>query len=77
LARITQPASRSRAVGGASSAAGTSSVAAVPSGMGTPREAMFSLIVTGTPSSADSGCPARQRAWLARAAARAASGSKA
>ena len=58
-------------------AAGTSVVAALPSGIGTPRVAMFSLIVTGTPSSADAarrrasalGCraPCRQRARRHRA----------
>ena len=51
LATITAPASRNRAAGGASAAAGTSKVAAQPSGTGTPRVAMFSLTVTGTPSS--------------------------
>jgi hypothetical protein len=77
LPSITAPASRSRAVGGASSGAGTSSVAAVPSGIGTPRVAMFSLIVTGTPSIALSGVPACQRASDRAAIASAPSGSKA
>ena len=40
-----------------------------------PRVAMFSLSVPGTPSSGDSGAPASQRVWLARAWASAASGS--
>lgn len=48
----------------------------VPSGTGTPRVAMFSWIVTGTPSSAPCGspfAPFSQRASLAFAAASAAS----
>ena len=72
LARTIAPASRTRAEAGASDAAGTSSVAAVPSGTGTPRVAMFSLMVTGTPSSAPCGEPFRQRASDSRAALRAA-----
>ncbi len=60
--------------------AGAESPAALPSGSGSPRVAMFSLTVQGTPSSADSGWPARQRRSLAPAAAStaasAASGSK-
>src|SRR5258708_36953669 len=71
LPRITQPASRTRAAGGASAAAGTSSVAAVPSGDGTPAVATFSLIVMGTPSSALRGSPAVQRAAEAAASPRA------
>ena len=72
LARITAPASRTRAAAGASAAAGTSWVAAVPSGTGTPLVAMFSLMVMGTPSSAPLGLallPARLRrlGFLARA----------
>ena len=67
LPSSTQPASRSRAAGGASSAAGTSTVAAVPAGRGTPLVAMFSLSVSGTPSRGDSAWPARQRASLSRA----------
>ena len=77
LARSTAPASRRRAAGGPSSAAGRSVVAAVPSGSGKPRVAMFSLMVTGTPSSGPSGAPSRQRASEAAAWASAASGSAA
>src|SRR5215204_1512486 len=62
LPRRTQPASRSRAVGGASAALGVMSPEAVPTGVGRPLTAMLSLIVIGTPSSALSGAPARQRA---------------
>ncbi|MOA28599.1 hypothetical protein D3C78_1495520 [compost metagenome] len=81
LPSSTAPASRMRAAGGASAAAGVRSVAAVPSGTGTPRVAMFSLMVDGTPSSvwppADSGSPFIQRASEARAIASAPSGSSA
>src|ERR1700675_4411313 len=69
LPRRTQPASRSRAVGGASDALGVMSPAAVPTGVGKPLTAMLSLMVTGTPSSAESGAPARQRASDAAACA--------
>ena len=55
LEKITAPASRSRAEGGASAAAGTSLVVAAPSGTGVPLVAMFSLIVVGTPSSGPAG----------------------
>ena len=61
LPRRTQPASRSRAVGGASAALGVMSPEAVPTGVGKPLTAMLSLMVTGTPSSALSGVPVRQR----------------
>src|SRR5436305_7567218 len=67
--KITAPASRRRATGGASSGASLSVVASVPSGTGTPFEAMFSLTVTGTPSIGLSARPSRQRASDARAAA--------
>src|SRR5450631_2274622 len=77
LEKITAPASRSRAAGGASAAAGTSVVVAAPSGTGTPRVAMLSLIVTGTPSSGPVGSPFCQRSVDAFAVARAPSGSKA
>ncbi len=77
LAKITAPASRRRAAGGASTGLGaTSRRAAVPSGIGTPRVAMFSFTVAGTPSRA-SAAPRIQRASDSRAAARAASGAKA
>src|SRR5712692_8682226 len=63
LPRITQPASRSRAAGGASAACpGASSLARVPIGDGSPRVQMFSLMVSGTPSSGERAVPARQRA---------------
>src|SRR5438309_1566286 len=48
LARITPPCSRTRAAGGASAVAGTSSVAAVPRGVGSPRVAMLFLMATVT-----------------------------
>ena len=67
LATSTAPASLSRAAAGASRGAGARVVAADPSGLGTPAVAMFSLIVTGTPSSGLSGSPARQRASAATA----------
>ena len=68
------PASRSRAAGGASAGAGASSLAAVPSGVGSPRVAMLSLIVDGTPSSGPIGSPFAQRASEARASLSARSG---
>ncbi len=70
--RKTAPAARMRAAGGASSVRGVMSLTAVPKGMGTPRVAMFSLMVIGTPSSDTpftvSGSPRRQRSSDARAA---------
>jgi hypothetical protein len=66
---MTAPDSRIRAAGGASFAAGTSRLAAVPTGTGVPRVAMFSLIIDGTPSIGPSGSPFSQRASEARAAA--------
>src|SRR5471032_241624 len=77
LEKITAPASRKRAAGGASAAAGTSLTEAAPSGTGTPLVAMLSLIVAGTPSSGPVGLPFCQRSLDAFAAARAPSGSKA
>src|SRR4051794_7709694 len=77
LEKITAPASRSRAAGGASTVEGTSFVAAAPSGTGTPLVAMLSLIVAGTPSSAPTGSPLCQRSVEAFAMARAPSGSNA
>ena len=74
LQTMTAPASFKRAAGGASALAGVRSVARVPSGTGSPWVAMFSLIVTGTPSSAPQGALERQRVSLARACARASSG---
>src|SRR4051794_31072525 len=75
--KIPAPASRNRAAGGASTAAGTSLVVAAPSGTGTPLVAMLSLIVTGTPSSGPAGSPFCQRSVEALAAARPPSGSNA
>jgi hypothetical protein len=49
-------------------------VAAVPAGIGSPRVAMFSLMVAGTPSSGPRGSPRSQRASEARACSSAASG---
>src|SRR6202161_3170251 len=77
LEKITAPASRNRAAGGASAAAGASVVVAAPSGTGTPLVAILSLIVTGTPSSEPVGSPLCQRSVDAFATARAPSGSKA
>src|ERR1019366_749406 len=77
LEKITAPASRSRAAGGASAKAGTSLVVAAPSGTGTPLVAIFSLIVAGTPSSGPDGWPFCQRSVDAFAVARAPSGSNA
>ncbi len=69
------PASRKRAGGGASCGIGVNGIAAVPSGIGTPFDAMFSLTVTGTPSSGPTGAPLAQRSVEATASFRAASGS--
>src|SRR4051812_9544093 len=77
LEKITAPASRNRAAGGASAAAGTSLVVAAPSGTGVPLVAMFSLMVAGTPSSGPIGTPLCQRSVDALATARAPSGSNA
>src|SRR5438552_2456608 len=77
LEKINAPASRNRAAGGASAAAGTSIVVAAPSGTGTPLVAIFSLIVAGTPSSGPMGSPFCQRSVEAFAVARAPSGSNA
>jgi hypothetical protein len=75
LEKMIAPASRNRAVGGASCAAGTSGIAAVPSGTGTPFEAMFSFTVTGTPSSGPIGAPFAQRSSRRRLRCARASGS--
>src|SRR6185437_10516191 len=77
LEKITAPASRNRAAGGASAAAGVNWLVAVPSGAGTPLVAMLSLIVTGTPSSWPMHRPCCQRSVDALAVARAPSGSNA
>src|ERR1700722_11530425 len=77
LEKITAPASRRRAAGGASAVAGTSLTEAAPSGTGTPLVAMLSLMVTGTPSRAPIGAPFCQRSVAAFATGRAPSGSKA
>src|SRR3979411_1117957 len=77
LEKITAPASRNRAAGGATAAAGTSLVVAAPSGIGTPLVSMLSLIVAGTPSSKPIGSPFCQRSVDAFAVARAPSGSNA
>src|SRR6266849_5901569 len=62
LPMMTQPASRTRADGGASAAAGVMSPAAVPTGVANPFTGILSLMVIGTPSSALDGVPARHRA---------------
>ena len=67
LATSTAPASFSRAAAGASRGAGARTVACEPSGEATPVVAMFSLSVTGTPSSGLSGSPARHRSSAALA----------
>src|SRR6202521_5074227 len=77
LEKITAPASRRRAAGGASADDGTRAGVAAPSGIGTPLVAMLSLIVTGTPSSRPTGSPLCQRSVDALAVARAPSGSNA
>src|ERR1700693_3438980 len=77
LEKMTAPASRRRAAGGASAGAGAGAVGAAPSGTGTPLVAMLSLTVTGTPSSSPIGSPLCQRSVEAFAAARAPSGSNA
>src|ERR1700716_218829 len=77
LEKITAPASRNRAAGGASTGDGTSLTLAAPSGTGTPLVAILSLIVTGTPSSGPVGSPFCQRSVDAFAVARAPSGSNA
>src|ERR1700728_71924 len=77
LEKITAPASRDRAAGGASTAARVSGWVAAPSGTGTPLVAMLSLIVTGAPSSTPMHWPCCQRSVDALAVARAPSGSKA
>src|ERR1700753_3287078 len=61
LPTSTAPASLSRAATGASRGDGEGVVAADPSGDGTLAVVMFSLIVTGTPSSGLSGSPALHR----------------
>ncbi len=75
LASSTPPASRVRAAGGASATAGFSGSAAQPSGTAVPSVAIFSLIVSGTPSMGPAGSPFDQRASEAFAETRAASGS--
>src|ERR1700693_4342597 len=75
LEKITAPASRKRATGGASTGEGTSLTLAAPSGTGWPLVAILSLMVTGTPSSGLVGSPLRQRSVEALALARAPSGS--
>src|SRR5436305_4684344 len=77
LEKITAPASRTAAIGGASTGEGTSLPLAAPSGTGTPFSAILSLIVTGTPSSGPIASPFCQRCVDALAVARAPSGSKA
>ncbi len=73
LPRMTAPASLSRATAGESSVSGAFSVKCEPRLVGNPRSSIKSLIVAGTPSTGDSGCPARQRPSDSRAAARATS----
>src|SRR3979411_2974565 len=77
LEKITAPASRKRAAGGASAAAGPSLGGAAPRGTRTPFGAWFSLMGTGTPSSGPAGSPFCQRSVEAFAVASAPSGSNA
>src|SRR4051794_13534186 len=74
--RTTPPDSRSRAVTGASMSGTTGTTPAVPQGIGTPLRAMFSLRVTGTPSTGPRGTLAAQRCSLACASLRDSSGSR-
>ena len=74
LANRIAPASLRRAAGGASASAGVMSLAAVPTGVGSPLVAMLSLTVTGTPSSGPIGSALIQRASEARASFSARSG---
>ena len=70
----TAPASRSRAVAGAStSQAWSGSTVRLPRRVGQPRVRMRSLIEVGTPSSGPTGSPCRQRTSLAAAEAMASS----
>ena len=71
------PAARSRATGSSSRDGTTSRKSGLPQAQGRPATVMLSLIVTATPSSGESGTPARQRASLACAAARAPASSRA
>src|SRR5215472_13207727 len=71
LPSTTQPASLTRAAGGASAVAGVKSPAAVPIGVGAPAVAILSLMVIGTPSSGLRAAPLRQRASDAAACIRA------
>ena len=74
LPRITAPASRRRAVAGASTSHGPAgSTVREPRSVGQPRARIRSLIDTGTPSSSPHGAWRCQRASLARAAASASS----
>ena len=76
LPRITAPASRSRAVAGASTShACFGSTVREPRKVGQPLARIRSLIETGTPSSSPSGAPDFQRLSLAAAEASAESGS--
>ena len=77
LPRITAPASRRRAVAGASTSHGPAgSTVREPRSVGQPAARMRSFADTGTPSSAPHGAPRCQRASLARAAASASSGAR-
>src|SRR5258707_14875798 len=75
--KITAPASRRRAAGGACAVDGTRVAVAAPGGYGTPIVAILSLMVTGTPSSRPVGSSFCQRSVDAFATARAPSGSNA
>src|ERR1700694_2221994 len=77
LEKMTAPASRKRAAGGASAAGGTRLVVTAPRATGTPLVAIFSLTVAGTPSSGPTGWSFCQRSVEAFAAKRAPSGSNA
>ena len=77
LPSSTAPASRSRAVAGASTSQGCfGSTVRLPRSVGQPRVRIRSLIEVGTPSSTPQGRPVRQRASLACAEVSASSGAR-
>ncbi len=73
-AKMSMPASRSRAMWGWSSASATGSRVRLPLRFGRSFAPWFSLMASGTPSSGPFGSPFIQRASASRAAALAASG---
>jgi len=71
LPSSTAPWRRRAATEGASSSDGVSAVVLEPRRVGQPAATTTSFTVVGTPSTRPAGCPARQRASLARAEAKA------